>query len=71
MSDRLKPGIAAFFDKPTNTVSYLVWGERTRRAPLLLMLSIQLNIRAGILPAAEGNGMPYLKIPMRFSPAPT
>lgn len=48
---------------------------RTRRdkelaAPLLLMPSIQVNIRAGNLPSAEENGVRYLKIPMRFSPSP-
>ncbi len=47
---------------------------RTRRdkelaAPLLLMPSIQVNIRAGNLPSAEKNGVRYLKIPMRFSPS--
>jgi glyoxylase-like metal-dependent hydrolase (beta-lactamase superfamily II) len=36
-------------------------------APLLLLPSIQTNIRAGRLPAAESNGVRYLKIPVRLS----
>lgn len=32
--------------------------------PRLLFPSVQVNIRAGQLPAAEGNGMRYLKIPL-------
>jgi glyoxylase-like metal-dependent hydrolase (beta-lactamase superfamily II) len=35
-------------------------------APLLLMPSIQVNIRAGKLPPAEANGVRYLKIPVRL-----
>jgi glyoxylase-like metal-dependent hydrolase (beta-lactamase superfamily II) len=35
-------------------------------APLLLMPSIQVNIRAGKLPPAEANGIRYLKIPVRL-----
>ena len=27
-----KPEIRAFFDEPTNTVSYLVWDAATKRA---------------------------------------
>jgi len=36
-------------------------------APVLLLPSIQVNIRAGRLPAAESNGTRYLKIPMRLA----
>ena len=36
-------------------------------APLLLMPSIQVNIRAGHLPPAETDGLHYLKIPVRLS----
>ncbi len=32
--------------------------------PKLLLPSIQINVRAGQLPAAEGNGIRYLKIPL-------
>jgi glyoxylase-like metal-dependent hydrolase (beta-lactamase superfamily II) len=34
-------------------------------APLLLLPSIQVNIRAGRFPEAESNGVRYLKIPVR------
>lgn len=36
-------------------------------APLLLMPSIQVNIRAGHLPPADGDGVHYLKIPVQLS----
>lgn len=36
-------------------------------APLLLMPSIQVNIRAGKLPPAEANGVRYLKIPVKLA----
>lgn len=36
------------------------------RAPLLLLPSIQVNIRAGNLPPAEANGVHYLKIPVQL-----
>ena len=32
--------------------------------PVLILPSIQVNIRAGHLPKAEGNGTAYLKIPL-------
>jgi glyoxylase-like metal-dependent hydrolase (beta-lactamase superfamily II) len=32
--------------------------------PVLILPSIQVNIRAGMLPAAESNGVSYLKIPV-------
>jgi glyoxylase-like metal-dependent hydrolase (beta-lactamase superfamily II) len=35
-------------------------------APRLLLPSVQVNIRAGHLPPAEGNGTHYLKLPMRL-----
>lgn len=43
---------------------------RTRRdknlaAPLLLLPSIQVNIRAGRFPEAEANGVRYLRVPVR------
>ncbi|HEX2527587.1 MAG TPA: hypothetical protein VHL31_14990 [Geminicoccus sp.] len=34
-------------------------------APLLLLPSIQVNIRAGRFPQAESNGVRYLKIPVK------
>ncbi|NHK28372.1 MBL fold metallo-hydrolase [Parvularcula flava] len=39
------------------------------RAPTLLLPSIQVNIRAGILPAADENGITYLKVPVRLKEA--
>ena len=36
-------------------------------APLLLLPSIQVNIRAGKLPPAEANGVHYLKIPVKLA----
>ena len=36
-------------------------------APLLLMPSIQVNIRAGQLPPADADGVHYLKIPVRLT----
>ncbi len=36
-------------------------------APMLLLPSIQVNIRAGNLPKAESNGVKYLKIPVHIS----
>ena len=37
------------------------------QAPLLLLPSIQVNIRAGKLPPAEANGVHYLKIPVKLA----
>ncbi len=41
--------------------------DATLPAPTLLLPSIQVNVRAGRLPAAESNGLRYLKIPIRLS----
>jgi glyoxylase-like metal-dependent hydrolase (beta-lactamase superfamily II) len=41
--------------------------DATLAAPLLLMPSIQTNIRAGKLPPAESNGVSYFKIPVRLT----
>ena len=40
--------------------------DATLAAPTLLLPSIQVNVRAGRFPAAEANGMRYLKIPVKF-----
>jgi glyoxylase-like metal-dependent hydrolase (beta-lactamase superfamily II) len=40
--------------------------DATLPPPQLLLPSIQINIRAGRLPAAEDNGVRYLKIPMKL-----
>lgn len=39
--------------------------DKTLAAPRLLLPSVQVNINAGKLPAAESNGVSYLKIPVR------
>jgi hypothetical protein len=41
--------------------------DATLAAPLLLLPSIQVNVRAGKLPAAESNGVRYLKIPVKLA----
>ena len=38
-------------------------------APVLLLPSIQVNVRAGRFPPAESNGVRYLKIPVRLHDA--
>jgi glyoxylase-like metal-dependent hydrolase (beta-lactamase superfamily II) len=35
MSKTAKPAIRAFFDEPTNTVSYLLWDERTKEGAVI------------------------------------
>jgi len=40
--------------------------DATLAAPLLLLPSIQVNIRAGKFPPAESNGVHYLKVPVRI-----
>lgn len=42
--------------------------DATLAAPLLLLPSIQVNIRAGKFPPAESNGVHYLKIPVKIAP---
>lgn len=42
--------------------------DATLAAPVLLLPAIQVNIRAGNLPAAESNGVTYLKIPLHLTP---
>jgi len=39
--------------------------DATLSAPKLLLPSIQVNVRAGHFPAAEANGVQYLKIPVK------
>jgi len=38
--------------------------DRTLQMPVLILPSIQVNVRAGRLPEAESNGISYLKIPL-------
>ena len=46
-------------------VSFRTARDATLAAPLLLLPSIQVNIRAGRFPEAEANGVRYLRIPVR------
>jgi len=41
--------------------------DATLAAPLLLLPSIQVNIRAGKFPPAEANGVQYLKVPVKLA----
>lgn len=41
--------------------------DATLATPVLLLPSIQVNIRAGKLPPVESNGVSYLKIPLRMA----
>jgi glyoxylase-like metal-dependent hydrolase (beta-lactamase superfamily II) len=41
--------------------------DATLAAPLLLLPSIQVNIRAGKFPPAESNGVHYLKVPVKLA----
>jgi glyoxylase-like metal-dependent hydrolase (beta-lactamase superfamily II) len=41
--------------------------DATLAAPLLLLPSIQVNIRAGKFPPAESNGIHYLKVPIKLA----
>lgn len=38
--------------------------DKTLATPVLLLPAMQVNIRAGEFPPAEGNGVCYLKIPL-------
>ena len=38
--------------------------DATLSMPVLILPSVQVNMRAGELPPAEANGMRYLKIPL-------
>jgi len=53
--------------------AFVAWREgrdATLQVPLLLLPSIQTNIRAGRLPAAESNGVSYLKLPVTLVDGP-
>lgn len=45
--------------------------DATLSTPTLLLPSIQVNIRAGVFPPAEDNGVQYLRIPVTFKIPPT
>jgi len=38
--------------------------DTTLDMPVLILPAVQINIRAGSMPAAEANGISYLKIPI-------
>jgi glyoxylase-like metal-dependent hydrolase (beta-lactamase superfamily II) len=46
-------------------VAFRTGRDATLAAPLLLLPSIQVNIRAGRFPEAEENGVRYLRVPVR------
>jgi glyoxylase-like metal-dependent hydrolase (beta-lactamase superfamily II) len=46
-------------------VAFRTQRDATLSAPMLLLPAIQVNIRAGRFPAAEANGVRYLKIPVK------
>jgi hypothetical protein len=41
--------------------------DKKLATPLLLLPSIQVNIRAGKFPPAEANGVRYLKVPVKLA----
>ena len=45
-------------------VAMLTQRDKTLQMPVLILPSIQVNVRAGKLPEPEGNGVSYLKIPL-------
>jgi glyoxylase-like metal-dependent hydrolase (beta-lactamase superfamily II) len=47
-------------------VAMRIGRDATLSAPTLLLPSIEVNIRAGRFPAADANGVRYLRIPVRF-----
>ncbi len=46
-------------------VAFRTARDATLAAPMLLLPSIQVNIRAGRFPEAEANGVRYLKVPVK------
>jgi hypothetical protein len=42
--------------------------DATLDVPTLILPSIQVNVRAGLMPPAEDNGVAYLKIPLNALP---
>jgi glyoxylase-like metal-dependent hydrolase (beta-lactamase superfamily II) len=42
--------------------------DRTLGAPTLILPSLQVNVRGGVLPPAEDNGVSYLRIPLNALP---
>ncbi|WP_424813793.1 MBL fold metallo-hydrolase [Roseococcus sp. YIM B11640] len=50
-------------------VAFRTQRDTTLAAPALLLPSIQVNVRAGRFPAAESNGVRYLKVPVTATAA--
>ena len=42
--------------------------DRTLEPPLLLLPSIQVNMRAGHFPPADADGVHYLRVPIKLAP---
>ena len=42
--------------------------DATLEVPTLILPSIQVNVRAGLLPPADENGVSYLRIPLNALP---
>ena len=40
--------------------------DKTLAMPVLILPSVQVNVRAGNFPQPEGNGVSYLKIPLNL-----
>jgi len=40
--------------------------DKTLAMPVLILPSVQVNVRAGKLPPPEDNGVSYLKLPMNL-----
>jgi hypothetical protein len=54
-------------DQHTTKEAFVAFREQkdaSLAAPLLILPSLQVNIRAGALPEPEANGTAYLKIPL-------
>ncbi len=45
-------------------VAFRTARDRDLEAPVLILPSLQVNIRAGALPEPEANGISYLRIPL-------
>lgn len=50
-------------------VAFRTARDATLAAPTLLLPAIQVNVRAGRFPAAESNGVRYLKVPVTAAPS--
>lgn len=81
MSTFAGPEIRAFFDEPTNTVSYLVWDAATMEGAVIdpvldydfrsgkasMASADAILAEAGKFPPAGVNGVHYLKVPVKLA----